>query len=181
MASVNDRSSTMFNIRTHRPGDMGMVISQHASLYAREFGWGLNFEANTARIGADLIDNFDPDLECVFIAESVETGEFLGSIALVKHREEANTARLRLLLVGPTARGTGLGARLIDECILFARARGYAKIVLWTYSVLEAARRLYKRAGFQLAETNREEEIWGAKLVHELWELALSNAEGRSA
>lgn len=150
--------------------------------YYKEFGWGPGFEAKTARLVADILDNDDPERERVFVAESVETSQFLGSIALLKHKEEANAAHLRLFLVEPASRGSGLGARLVDECVLFARERGYAKIVLWTFTVLESARRLYKRAGFQLISSTEEEEHWGTKLVPELWELELSNVpqEGQS-
>ncbi|KAJ8131399.1 hypothetical protein O1611_g2231 [Lasiodiplodia mahajangana] len=170
-----------WRIRTHGPGDMGKIVSQHGSLYAREFGWTASFEASTARIVADFLDNHDPRLECVFVAESADTGKFLGSIACLKHREEADTALLRLFAVDPSARGMGLGARLIDDCVSFARDRGYAKIVLWTFSVLEGARRLYKRLGFQLVVVGEEKEYWGTRLVSECWELALSSAEGKAA
>ncbi|KAI0445190.1 acyl-CoA N-acyltransferase [Xylaria telfairii] len=174
MASRDECSSPKYSIRTHRPGDMGLIISQHGSQYAQEYGWGTSFESTTARIAADFLDNYDPSLERVFIAELVETSEFLGSIALFKHREEANTAHLRLLLVSPAARGMGLGATLINECILFARERGYAKVTLWTFSALEGARRLYKRAGFQLVSAAEEKDYWGTRQVAERWELKLS-------
>ncbi|KAI0906506.1 acyl-CoA N-acyltransferase [Ustulina deusta] len=173
-------SSPRYKIRTHRPGDMGLIINQHAILFGRLFGWGPSFEADVARVAADFLDNFDPNLERTLIAESVETSEFLGSIALFKHRKEANTAQLRLLLVDPTARGTGLGTKLIDECVLFARESGYAKIVLWTFSALKGARRLYRRAGFQLVSTAKEQDHWGVKMNFEIWELALSGVEGQS-
>ncbi|KAI8948158.1 acyl-CoA N-acyltransferase [Xylaria longipes] len=178
MASADEGSSSPYRIRTHRPGDMGLIISQHGSRYAHEYGWGSSFEADTARVAADFLDNFDPSLEHVFIAEHVETSKFLGSIALFKHRKEANTAHLRLLLVSPAARGMGLGARLINECILFARERDYEKIILWTFSALEGARRLYKRAGFQLVTAAEEKDYWGTRQVAELWELKLSSVEG---
>lgn len=128
---------------------------------------------------ADFLDNFDPCLEHVFIAESFETRQLLGSVTILKHREEANTALLRLFFVDPAARGAGLGARLISESISFARGRGYAKMILWTFSVLEGARRLYKRAGFQLVLTAEEKEYWGTRQVPECWELKLSHAEGQ--
>jgi GNAT superfamily N-acetyltransferase len=130
---------------------------------------------------ADFLDNFDPDLERVFVAESIETGTFLGSIACLKHREEADTALLRLFSVHPSSRGMGLGARLIDDCLSFARDRGYAKIVLWKFSVLKGARRLYKRVGFQLVLTGEEKEYWGTRQVSECWELNLYGAEGETA
>ncbi|KAI0467336.1 acyl-CoA N-acyltransferase [Xylaria cf. heliscus] len=178
MASSDESPVPTYRIRAHGPGDMGLIISQHGSQYAQEYGWGTSFEAATARIAADFLDNFDPSLERVFIAEFVETTQFLGSIALFKHREEVNTAHLRLLLVNPAARGMGLGSKLIDECILFARERGYAKVILWTFSVLEGARRLYKRAGFQLVSAGEEKDYWGTRQVAELWELKLSSVKG---
>ncbi|KAI0104290.1 acyl-CoA N-acyltransferase [Nemania sp. FL0031] len=173
MEPKHGSSSPTYRIRTHGPGDMGKVVSQHGSLYAQEFGWAASFEASTARIVADFLDSFDPGLERVFIAESTETGKFLGSIACLKHREQADTALLRLFAVDPSARGMGLGARLIDDCVSFARERGYAKIVLWTFSVLEGARRLYKRVGFQLVVVGEEKEYWGTRLISECWELIL--------
>ncbi|KAI1742844.1 acyl-CoA N-acyltransferase [Xylaria scruposa] len=176
MAPSDEGSS--FKIRTHRPGDMGLIISQHGLQYAQEYGWGTSFESKTARLAADILDNFDPDLERVLIAESVESSRFLGSIALIKHRQEANTAHLRLLSVSSAARGMGVGARLIEECILFARGSGYyTKITLRTFSVLEGARRLYKRAGFRLISADEENDHWGTRQVQELWGLDLSNVE----
>ncbi|KAI0190690.1 acyl-CoA N-acyltransferase [Xylaria flabelliformis] len=170
-----------FRIRTHRPGDMGLIISQHGLQYAQEYGWGTSFESKTARLAADVLDNFDPSLERVFIAESTESSQFLGSIALIKHRKEANTAHLRLLSVSSAARGMGVGAKLINECILFARESGYTKITLWTFSVLEGARRLYKRAGFHFISATEENDYWGTRQVEELWELDLSNVEKDSS
>ncbi|KAI1751033.1 acyl-CoA N-acyltransferase [Xylaria castorea] len=177
MASSGEGSSPTYIIRTHRPGDMGLIISQHGSQYAQEYGWGAGFEAKTARLAADILDNFDPSLERVLIAESVESSEFLGSITIIKHREEVNTAQLRLLSVSSAARGMGVGARLINECILFAREQGYPRITLGTYSRLEGARRLYKRAGFQLISAAEENDHWGTRQVAELWELKLSNVD----
>ncbi|KAI0425739.1 acyl-CoA N-acyltransferase [Xylaria sp. FL1042] len=174
-------SSPAYTIRTHRPGDMGLIINQHAILFGQLFGWGPSFEADVARAAADFLENFDPKVERALVAESAETSKFLGSVALFKHRKEANTAQLRLLLVDPAARGTGLGTKLIDEVVLFARQSGYVKIVLWTFSALEGARRLYRRAGFQLASTAEEQDYWGIKMNFEIWELVLSrsNAEGQ--
>lgn len=126
---------------------------------------------------ADVIDNFDPSLERCWIAESDTDGLFLGSVALVKERTEANTAQLRLFLVDPAARGKGLGARLINECVSFAQAKGYGKLILWTFSCLEGARRLYKRAGFELAHSHPEKEVFGRKMVHEIWLLQLAKTQ----
>ncbi|GAW17214.1 hypothetical protein ANO14919_066670 [Xylariales sp. No.14919] len=168
-------ASPAYTIREHRAGDMGLIINQHAILFPQQFGWEASFEAEIARAAADFLENFDPKLERTLIAESVETSKYLGSVALFKHRTEAGTAQLRFLLVDPAARGTGLGAELIDRCVRFARECGYAKIVLWTFSQLEGARRLYQRAGFQLSSVTRQKEFWGVKMDFELWELALSS------
>ncbi|KAI1263731.1 acyl-CoA N-acyltransferase [Xylariaceae sp. FL1019] len=173
MASINICSTSGFNIRTHVAGDMGMIVSRHGSLYAREFGWTTAFESITARLVSDILDNFDPDRERVFIGEAKDTKEFLGSIALLKHRQDKNAAQIRLLLVDPAARGTGLGAGLVREGIAFAREKGYAKIILWTFGVLEGARRLYKREGFELTNIAEEKEKWGTPLAMETWELRL--------
>ncbi|KAI1424282.1 acyl-CoA N-acyltransferase [Xylaria sp. FL1777] len=167
-------SSPPYKIRTHCPGDMGLIINRHAVFYEQLLGWGPGFEIDVARVAVDFLDNFDPNLERAFIAESIETSELIGSAALFKHRKEANTAQLRLLLVDAAARGTGLGTKL------FARESGYAKIALWTFSTLEGARRLYQRAGFQLVSTSKEQDHWGVKMNLELWELALSSTEGQS-
>ncbi|KAI1365137.1 hypothetical protein F5Y08DRAFT_339011 [Xylaria arbuscula] len=113
-------SPPMYSIRRHQPGDMGLIIHQHAILYEQSVGWGPSFEADVARTTLDFLDNFDSDLERVFIVESAETSKFLGSAAVFKHRKEVSTAQLRLLLVDPTVRGAGLGAKLIDECVRFA-------------------------------------------------------------
>ncbi|KAI0505382.1 acyl-CoA N-acyltransferase [Xylaria bambusicola] len=168
-----------YNIRTHRPGDMGLIIHQHATLYKQLVGWDPSFEADVARTTLDFLDNFDPNLERAFIVESVGTSEFLGSVAVLKHRKEASTAHLRFLLVDPAVRGVGLGSKLIDECVRFARECGYAKIVLWTYSALGGARRLYERAGFVVASTE-EQECWGVRMNSETWELSLSDTDGQS-
>ncbi|KAI1294098.1 acyl-CoA N-acyltransferase [Xylaria venustula] len=174
-------NSSKYEIRTHRPGDMGLIIHQHVILFGRQFGWGSKFEVDVARATADFLEHFDPSHERAFIAESAgETRAFLGSVAVLKHRTEANTAQLRFLLVDPAARGTGLGSRLIDECVRFAREDGYAKIVLWTFSALEGARRLYRRAGFRVVSTTEEQDWWGVKMNFELWELVLSSTDERS-
>ncbi|TGJ83741.1 hypothetical protein E0Z10_g5041 [Xylaria hypoxylon] len=170
-----------YKIRDHRSGDMGLIINQHAILFGQQFGWGASFEAEIARAAADFLENFNPNLERTLIAETVETSKFLGSVALFKHRKEANTAQLRFFLVDPAARGTGLGTKLIDECVRFARGSGYAKITLWTFSALEEARRLYQRVGFQLVSTMKQQDYWGTKMDFEIWELALSSTEERSA
>lgn len=157
-------------LRPHRVGDMGWVVQRHGRLYAEEFGWNESFEAVVARIVADFIDHYNPIRERCWIAE--RDGENLGCIFLVQHPEEADKAKLRLLLVEPSARGLGLGKALVDECTRFARTAGYKKITLWTHSVLESARRIYARAGYKLiAEEPRHS--FGKDVVSETWELVL--------
>lgn len=164
------------SLRPHRPGDMGWVVERHGVLYAREYGWNMAFEALVAGITADFITRFDAARERCWIAE--RDGQRTGCIFLVAG--EAGTAKLRLLLVEPEARGLGLGGRLVSECVSFARAAGYARIVLWTQSNLTAARRLYQQAGFEL--TGREpHRSFGHELTAETWELRLASATSRAA
>ncbi len=155
-------------LRPLRPGDMGWVIERHAVLYAQDQGWGPRFEACAAQIGAEIALNFDPDREAGWIAD--RAGERLGCVFLVKG--EGSAAKLRLLLVEPSARGLGLGRRLVEECIAFARAKGYREITLWTHTILETARRIYAGAGFELVHSEMHDGF-GMPLMGETWRLTL--------
>jgi DNA-binding MarR family transcriptional regulator/GNAT superfamily N-acetyltransferase len=161
-------SENTVSLRGHRPGDMGWVVGRHGALYAAEYGWDERFEALVAEIAAKFIKRFDAARERCWIAEM--DGEAVGSVFLV--RENRTTAKLRLLLVDPRARGRGLGRRLVRECIAFARDKGYRKLVLWTQSNLAAARTIYKAEGFRPVSTEKHNSF-GARLTGEYWELKL--------
>jgi len=155
-------------LRPHQPGDMGWITHRHGVLYAAEYGWDERFEALVAQVTVDFIQRFDSRRERCWIAE--KEGEIVGCIFLVKKTERV--AQLRLLLVEPAARGLGLGSRLVNECVRFARQAGYRKITLWTNKILSAARHLYKKAGFRVI---REEphHLFGNEQIGETWELEL--------
>jgi DNA-binding MarR family transcriptional regulator/N-acetylglutamate synthase-like GNAT family acetyltransferase len=155
-------------LRPHRLGDFGWIVHRHAVLYAEEFGWDGSFEALVAEIVAKFIARHDPTVERCWVAE--RHGEIVGSVLLVKRSKRV--AQLRLLLVEPQARGLGIGGRLVEECLRFARQAGYRKATLWTQSMLRAARHLYDAAGFRRV---REEphQSFGKDLVGEYWELEL--------
>ena len=170
LLSRNSTAAAPIVLRAHRPGDMGWVTERHAQIYGSEYGWGYGIEAVTARICADFLEHFDPAKERCCIA--ARAGERLGCVFLVREPDAPGVARLRLLLLLPAARGTGLGRRLVEECIAFAREAGYREIVLWTHQVLTAARAIYAKAGFQLTETWVHDEF-GKPEVSETWRLVL--------
>jgi DNA-binding MarR family transcriptional regulator/GNAT superfamily N-acetyltransferase len=170
------RESSPWLLRAPRNGDIGWVVERHGALYAEEYGWDMRFEALVARITADFVDHFDARREACWIAE--RDGVNVGCVFLVQARDDTSgaaiekTAQLRMLIVEPAARGLGIGARLVAECERFARAQGYRRIVLWTNSVLSAARGIYAKAGYQLTKSEPHQSF-GHRLIGESWELKL--------
>jgi DNA-binding MarR family transcriptional regulator/GNAT superfamily N-acetyltransferase len=155
-------------LRGPRPGDMGWVIERHGEIYAEEYGWSENFEALVAQIVAQYMREHDPERERCWIACIGE--ERVGSIFLVRHSDQV--ARLRLLLVEPGARRSGVGRRLVDTCLQFAREAGYGKVTLWTNAVLDAARAIYVDKGFQLVREEAHTHF-GSEQLGQDWELDL--------
>jgi DNA-binding MarR family transcriptional regulator/N-acetylglutamate synthase-like GNAT family acetyltransferase len=156
-------------LREPSPGDFGWIVARHAELYWQEYRWGWPFEGLCAQIVADFVNKFDPKKEKCWIAEM--NGENVGTVMLVKD-ELPGVARLRLLLVDPKARGLKLGARLVDECVKFARKAGYRSMTLWTHENLTAARAIYAKAGFTLTSSEKKKSF-GKNVVAEYWDLKL--------
>jgi DNA-binding MarR family transcriptional regulator/GNAT superfamily N-acetyltransferase len=171
LLTPSNQEQVRYVLRPHRPGDMGWVVYREGALYAQEYGFDETFEAMVARIVADFLTQFDPSRERCWIAEV--DGQNVGHIFLVKHPTEPSTAKLRLLLVEPSARGLHLGSALVEECVNFARSVGYKKITLWTQSILVAARHIYQKAGFLLVEEGANHEF-GKDLLSQTWELDLT-------
>jgi GNAT superfamily N-acetyltransferase len=165
----DEKPAPKITLRAHRPGDMGWVTHAHGRFYFEDYGWDERFEALVAEVVADFVKNFDPKRERCWIAEM--DGQAVGSIFLKKL--DRQTAKLRLLLIDPKARGLGLGKRLVAECIAFARAKGYRKMVLWTQANLAAARHIYQAEGFRLVKAYRHREF-GYDLTGEFWQLDLN-------
>ena len=164
-------AATSFELRSHRPGDMGWIIHRQGVLYHEEYGWNEEFEALVAEICAKFIQKLDPGREKCWVAE--RDGEIVGAIFCVTRSK--NVAQLRLLYVEPSARGLGIGTRLVQECIEFAQRTGYHKMVLWTNSVLHSARRIYEAEGFALAKEEKHTSF-GHHLTSQTWELDLRTA-----
>src|SRR6516225_9083113 len=159
---------TPYLLRQHKPGDMGWIVHRQAILYAEEYGWDGTYEALAAEIVAQFIKNYDPKRERCWVAE--KDGARVGAVFVLKASNEI--AKLRLLHVEPEARGLGIGKRLVEECVRFARQAGYQKMTLWTQSILHAARHIYKQVGFQVVREEKHHSF-GKDLTAETWELNL--------
>lgn len=157
-----------FILRDPEPGDLGWITHQHGRLYAKEYGWDWTFEALVSEIVGQFVRNFDPSCEKCWIAE--RDGDIIGSVFVV--REDEETAKLRLLYVDASARGLGLGRKLVEETVRFAQAKGYKRMTLWTNDVLVSARRIYEAAGFELLEEEAHHSF-GKDLVGQVWGRAL--------
>jgi DNA-binding MarR family transcriptional regulator/N-acetylglutamate synthase-like GNAT family acetyltransferase len=163
----------LYLLRLHQPGDMGWIVHRQAILYADEYGWDETYEALAAEIVAKFIKNYDPKRERAWVAE--RDGGRVGAVLVAKESNEV--AKLRLLHVEAEARGLGIGKRLVEECIQFARQAGYRKMTLWTQSILHAARHIYKETGFKVV-SQAKHHSFGKDLTAETWELDLRTAEG---
>jgi DNA-binding MarR family transcriptional regulator/GNAT superfamily N-acetyltransferase len=168
---LGETQDAPITLRPHRNGDMGLIVNRQSVLYAEEYGWDNSYEALISEITAKFLQNFKPNREQCWVAERDEA--IMGSVFLVEASPEV--AKLRLLYVEPAARGHGLGSRLVEECIAFARAKGYARLELWTQSILAPARRIYAATGFHLVDTSPHRSF-GHDLVGETWALNLKTS-----
>ena len=171
LLSAEPEKGASYILRPHQPGDLGWAVQQHGLLYAEQYSWDETFEALAAEVSAKFLREFDPKWERSWIAE--KDGENVGCVFLV--RQSDDVAKLRMLLVHPKARGLGIGKRLVEECVRFARGRGYKKVTLWTNDVLTTARHIYQQTGFKLVAEERHKSF-GHHMVGETWELELANA-----
>jgi DNA-binding MarR family transcriptional regulator/GNAT superfamily N-acetyltransferase len=162
------KSAAPVIFRDPQPGDLGLIVSRQAILYAREYGWNQEYEALISHIVGDFVQNFDRKRERCWVAE--QDGEVVGSVFLLRHPERKGVAKLRLLYVEPATRGLGIGRRLVSECTSFARQAGYRTITLWTNSVLTSARRIYEAEGYRLVH-EEPHRSFGHDLVSQTWEL----------
>jgi DNA-binding MarR family transcriptional regulator/GNAT superfamily N-acetyltransferase len=176
LAPDEKAATSKYTIRSHQPGDMGWITYRHGVLYWKEYGWDERFEAIVARVVADFIDNYDAEREHCWVAE--RNGEIVGSVFVVS--KSKTVAKLRLLLVEPSARGLGIGSRLVDEVIGFARKVGYKRIELWTHPELVSARKIYKAAGFELI-AEETHQLFGKPLRAETWAMQLDSIEEHPA
>jgi DNA-binding MarR family transcriptional regulator/GNAT superfamily N-acetyltransferase len=169
LLGAKQESTTSYVLRPPQAGDFGWIVHRQGAVYAEEWGYNEEFEALAAGIVAAFVQHLRPSKERCWIAE--KDGEIVGSVFLVQKSE--TVAKLRLLLVEPSARGLGIGSRLIAECVRFSQRAGYRKITLWTQSELDAARRLYKKAGFTLTSKKAHDSFGRRGLVAETWDLTL--------
>ncbi|VUC24878.1 unnamed protein product [Clonostachys rosea] len=163
-------SSQQVTYRTHRPGDLGFIVYQESLVFCQGLGYNQKFEALISRIAADFLENFDPAKERCWIAEKGSV--FMGCVMLIRHQEREKAAKLRFLLVSDKARGQGVGSELVRQCLDFAKEVGYESVYLGTDQSLVAARSIYRRAGFEIIETESSDE-WGFKSELETWRLQL--------
>jgi GNAT superfamily N-acetyltransferase len=174
MAQEDQEPARVLLRRADRPGDLGWVVMAHGEIYDKQFGWDTDFEVLVAKIVADYATDHDPTREAAWIAEV--DGERAGCVFLVA-ADEPGVARLRILLVTPTARGLGVGSRLVERCLGFARDAGYRQVTLWTNDVLVSARRIYEAFGFVLTE-QEPHHSFGHDLIGQNWTLELHQSTG---